>query len=395
MRKKLFLLFLLCCSFFVVSAQKGLIQKAYNYYKEPYQQYDEAKKAIDEAMLNEENKNNEKAWYYRGLIYQALYNNPTYGHLCNNCLVTAYESFIKANEINPKNEWAEIIRSLNLNLLMRDFFNKGVDDFNHGKYADALTSFEYVQKINPSDTSVILNSAFAADKAHDREKAKLYYNRLINMNYRDDKVYMSLANIYRDEKDSVRALLTIQDARKVFPDSLSLMLTEINLLLSAGKSKEATAVMEAAITKDPNNQSLYLALGSTYDQLANPRDAEGNDLPKPVNYSELMGKAEQTYLRGLGLNVNNFELNYNLGAIYFNQGAEMANAANNIKDNAAFEAAKVKANAKFSQSEPYLEKAFALNGTDKATLTSLKLLYARTNETEKYNRIKDILDTMK
>ncbi|CAN5576023.1 hypothetical protein BH11BAC1_BH11BAC1_10540 [soil metagenome] len=395
MIKKLFISLLFSFAFTFVSAQKGLIQKAYNYYKEPYQQYDEAKKVIDEAMKNEENKSNEKFWYYRGLIYHKLYNNPTYGNLCDNCLVTAYESFMKANEVNPKNEWAEIIKGLNLSLLMRDFFDKGVDDFTHAKYNDALTSFEYVQKISPSDTSAVLNSAFAADKAMNLEKAKLYYNRLINMNYKDDKVYMSLANIYKEEKDTTRAILTIQDGRKLFPDSLNLMLTEINLLLSSGRNQEATAVMETAITKDSKNQSLYLALASTYDQLANPRDAEGKDLKKPINYSELMNKAEQTYLRGLGLNANNFELNYNLGAIYFNQGAEMANAANNIKDNAAFEAAKAKANSKFYQSEPYLEKAFELNGTDKATLTSLKLLYARTGETEKYNRIKAILDNMK
>src|SRR6185436_10684005 len=110
---------------------------------------------------------------------------------------------------NPKNEWADVIKNLNMSFLMRDFFNKGVDDFNHARYSDALTSFEYVQKLNPSDTSAVLNSAFAADKALNMEKAKLYYNRLINMNYRDDKVYLSLATIYRQENDSARALMTI------------------------------------------------------------------------------------------------------------------------------------------------------------------------------------------
>ncbi len=395
MKKILSITLLLCSVTFISSAQKALVQKAYNYYKEPYQQYDEAKKAIDEAMNSDENKANEKFWYYRGLIYQALYNNATYGNLCNNCLVTAYESFTKANEVNPKNEWAEIIKGLNMNLLMRDFFNKGVNDFNHSKFVDALTSFEYVQKINPSDTSSILNSAFAADKANNYEKAILYYNRLINMNYKDDKIYLSLANIYKQQKDSARALMTIQDGRKVFPDTLTLMLTEINLLLAAGRNKDATTVMETAITKDPKNQSLYLALGSANDQMANPRDAQGNDLPKPINYSECMTKAEQAYQKGLQINANNFELNYNLGAIYFNQGAEMANAANNIKSTEEFEKAKVKYNAKFKDSEPYLEKAFELNPTDKATLTSLKLLYARTGETDKYNKVKGILDSMK
>ena len=395
MIKRIFFSVLFYCALQSASAQKGLIQKAYNYYKEPYQQYDEAKKAIDEAMLADENKTNEKAWYYRGLIYHALYGSEKYGHLCDNCLITAYESFSKVNEINPDNEWAEIINGLNMSLLMRDFFNKGVEDFNHAKYSEALTSFEYVQKLNPSDTSAVLNSAFAADKAQNMEKAKLYYNRLINMNYKDDKIYMSLASIYKQENDSERALMTIRDGRKAFPDSLSLMLTEINLLLSAGRGKEATDVMETALTKDPKNQSLYLALGSTYDQLANPRDSSGNDMPKPLNYSELMNKSEQTYLRGLALNANNFELNYNLGAIYFNQGAEMANAANNLKDDAANKEAMAKANAKFLQSEPYLEKAFELNGTDKATLTSLKMLYARTGEKDKYERVTSILDNMK
>src|SRR5215203_6882946 len=115
MIKKVFFSILACFIMLSSSAQKALLQKAYNYYKEPYQQYDEAKKAIDEAMLTEESKTNEKAWYYRGLIYHALYGSATYGNLCDNCLITAYESFLKANEINPDNEWAEIIKNLNMN----------------------------------------------------------------------------------------------------------------------------------------------------------------------------------------------------------------------------------------------------------------------------------------
>jgi Flp pilus assembly protein TadD len=240
-----------------------------------------------------------------------------------------------------------------------------------------------------------LNSAYAADKAMNFEKAKLYFNRLINMQYKDDKVYMSLANIYKQEKDTVRALLTVQDGRRLFPDSLSLMLTEINLLLATGKNAEAAEVMEKASVKDPKNQSLYLALGSTYDKLANPVDADGKDLPRPMNYSELMTKAEQAYQRGLALNANSFELNYNLGAIYFNQGEELLSIANNAKDPAALETTKTKAASRFWQAEPYLEKAYELNGTDRSVLTSLKLLYERTGEKDKLDRINAILNSPK
>src|SRR5205823_2661233 len=140
---------------------------------------------------------------------------------------------------------------------------------------------------------------FAADKASNFAKAKLYYNKLISMKVRDNNIYMALSNIYKQEHDTVNALQIVQEGRQQFPDSMNLMLTEINLLLATGRSKEASQALDAATKKDPNNQSLYLAMGSTYDNLANPKDANGIDLPKPINYSEYMTKAEQAYQRGL------------------------------------------------------------------------------------------------
>jgi hypothetical protein len=47
-------------------SQKSKIKAASNYYKEPYQQYDKAKEAIDEAVQNEQTKSSPEAWYYHG-----------------------------------------------------------------------------------------------------------------------------------------------------------------------------------------------------------------------------------------------------------------------------------------------------------------------------------------
>jgi len=378
-------------------AQKSKVNDAINYYNEPLQQYDKAKDAIDEAVQNEQTKTSDKAWYYRGRIYQTMYKDPKYGNLCSRCLETAYESFTKAMELNPKNEWAVEIQSLRLPFLMRDFFDRGVKEFNNKDYKGALESFEMVQKINPTDTSVIINSAYAADKANDFPKAKIYYNRLIIMGVKDNTLYIALANIYKQEKDTVRELLTIQDGRKLFPDSMNLMLAEINLLLATGKNKEASQSLDAAVKRDPNNQSLYLAMGSTFDNLANPKDAVGNDLPRPLNYSEYMTKAEQAYLRGLQINPNNYEMNFNLGAMYFNLAAEMANTANTIKSTDEYNKAKEKFDQKFRDAQPYLEKAIEQNPKKTPedqdiydrTVTSLKQLYVRTNQMDKYNALKE------
>ncbi len=391
------ILFLLCYSLtgsFVFS-QKSKVREAYNYYKEPYQEYDKAKAAIDEATGNELSKTLDQTWYYRGIIYSALYKNEKFGGLCNNCLQTAYDALTKSLEINPKSEWADEIKLIRIPWIMNQVFGEGVDQFKGKRYAEALASFETVLKISPGDTSVILNSAYSAELAGNTEKAKQYYSRLVSMQYKDDKAYLALSNLYKQDRDTARALSTLKDGRKIFPDTLSLMLAEINIFLSSGNKKEAIDALEAAIKMDAKNESLYLALGSLYDNLANPKDASGNDLLKPTNYEEYFMKAVQTYKQGLAVNPNNFEINFNLGALYFNKAAEMANTANNIKIIEEFNKAKQKFDLEFKNSEPYLEKAFEVNPIDKGTLSSLKQLYVRTGETEKYNKVKAAYDGLK
>jgi len=278
---------------------------------------------------------------------------------------------------------------------MNQVFGEGVDKFKAKNYNEALASFESVLKMSPGDTSVILNAAYSADLGGNSEKAKMYYGQLTSMHYQDDKIFVSLSNLYKQDRDTSRALSILQDGRTLFPDSLSLILAEINIYLASGNHQEAIGMLNKAIEKDPKNQSLYLALGSTYDNMANPKDSHGNDLPKPAKYEEYMLKSEEVYKKGLEVDPNNFEINFNLGALYFNQAAEMANAANNIKSNEEFEKAKEKYNKKFRESEPYLEKALELNPGDVTTMNSLKQLYVRTGETEKYNRMKDALDKAK
>ena len=385
-----------CC----VYAQKAKVQTAYNFYKKPYQQYDKAKEAIDEAILNEQSEGMAKTWYYRALIYQALYKNEKYGQLCDNCLVTAYESFQKSMDKDPKNEWVEEIKFVRIPFIANKIFENGVDAFKLKDYNKALSDFEMVQKMSPGDTSVLLNSAYSAERAGNAEKAKQYFSRLIEMKYPDDKIYLSLANIYKSENDTSKAMNIIHAGRVIYPDSINLMLSEINILLAGGKNEESTMALNAAIQKDPKNQNLFLALGSTYDNLANPKDKDRKDLPKPKNYEEYMMKAEEAYKKGLSINPENFELNYNIGALYFNKAAEMANQANKLNSNDAYNKSKEAFEQKFKTAEPYLEKAMDNNpkkteddlATYDGTLNSLKQLYVRTGETEKYQKVKALID---
>ena len=215
------------------------------------------------------------------------------------------------------------------------------------------------------------------------------------MNYNDDHIFMSLSNIYLQEKDTVNALKTIREARKLFPDTLRVLLSEINIMLSMNQQQEAIGAMETAIIKDPQNQNLYLALGNAYDNLGHPKDEKGNDMARTAETEAYSTKAEDLYKKGLLINPNSFELNFNLGAYYFNQASEMENRANAMKSTADYDKAKIEFDKKYKACEPFLEKALEVNPTDTGTLSSLKLLYARTKETEKYNMVKAKLENQK
>lgn len=391
-----------CLSVSLTYSQKAKVQTAWNFYKDPYNQYDKAKEAIDEASVNESTSGMAKTWYYKGLIYAALYNSEKYKSLCDNCLWTAYEAFNKANQLDPKNDWVEEITSLRIPLIVNDVFKKGVKAYEAKDFKTALTEFEKVLIMSPGDTSVILNSAYSAEHAGEMAKAKQYYGQLISYKFNDDKIYLSLSEIYMNEKDTANALKTIRDGRAIYPDSLGLMLNEINILLSSGRQKEATAALDAAIAHDSKNPSLYLALGATFDNLANPRDKATKDALKPEQYNDYIGRAEKAYKDGIAVDPNNYVLNYNLGALYFNQAVEMINAANLLKSNTEFDKAKLKYEQKFKDAQPYLEKSLEANpnksvddkDTYKGTLTSLKQLYIRTGETEKYTKVSDQLKTL-
>ncbi|HNP49839.1 MAG TPA: tetratricopeptide repeat protein [Bacteroidia bacterium] len=385
--------FLFC--FNSVYSQKSKVRAAYNFYKDPYNEYGKAKDAIDEAIGNEQSKGMAEAWYYRGLIYSAINSSETYKNLCDHCLETAVESFQKANELDPKNQWADEITTFRIPQLKQIVFSKGVGSFNAGKYQDALNEFEYVLKLSPGDTTVTLNSALSAENAGNKEKAKVYYNQLIGMQYNDDHIYLSLSNIYLQDKDTANALKVIREARKQFPDTLRILLSEINLMLATNQQKEAIGSMEAALVKDPQNQNLYLALGNAYDNLGHPKDEKGNELPRTATMEDYSRKAEDMYKKGLAVNPNSFELNFNLGAYYFNQASEMENKANALKSVAEYDKAKIEFDKKYKDSEPFLEKALEVNPNDSGTLSSLKLLYFRTKETEKYDMVKARLDNLK
>ena len=199
------------------------------------------------------------------------------------------------------------------------------------------------------------------------------------MKLNEPKIYLFLSKIYKSEGDSAKALSIVQLGRQRFPADNAMVIEELNFYLASGKSKEALEPLNLAISKDDKNPELFFARGSIYDKLGDT------------------DKAKADYLKAIELNPEDFDAYYNLGAMYFNSAADLANKANSIAPGKQkeYDEAKSKAEAKFKEAQPFLEKAFQLNPKDLSTISSLKQLYVRIGDMKKAEEMKKAMDGIK
>jgi len=356
--------------------QKSAIQTAYNWLR--YQELDKAKEAIDGAVLNETTRGVAKAWYYRGSIYQSIYEstNEKFKSLKPGSLAEARKSYEEAVSLDTKKEFTDDIMK-RMEILAFQSLNEGVDLFKVENYRAAMQAFGMSAEINQKlfnrvDTMGIYNRALAAEKAGESKVALDDFTFLTSVNYGGARIFSLLANMHLDQKDTVSALDILTKGQEKYPDDRTLITQALNIYLSSGRDQEAYAKNEQAIAASPTNSVLYYIKG---------------------NLADKMGKKEESisaYKKAIELKPDYFDANYNLGAMFFNDGAEMANQANKIPTSkqAEYDAAKKKFDAKFQEALPYLEKAHKLNPEDMGTMQSLRQLYTRLGDLTKAGEMK-------
>ncbi len=365
--KKLAFLSALLLSVIIVSAQNSKVQSAINYIKPQYNQLDKAKEAIDLAVQNEKTQNSAKAWKVRGQVYQALANSTdeAFKALSDKPLQIAIESYKKALELDVKGRFTEEIHN-QLKLLGILIINKGIECFNNSDFNGAFQDFEGSLDIgaitdpNLIDTMIIFNAGIAADRAKNYDKAIEYYQKTADLRYEGSKVYGFMANIENERGDSVQYVEYLKKGIEAYPlDNSTLMVTLINYYLNHNESDAALKYLEKAIANDPTNPTFFFAQGALYDKLKD------------------FDKAKASYEKAIEIKGDYFDAYYNLGALYFNKGADLLKAANDIPPNqqAKYEEAVKVALKELEKTLPYFERAHEIDSTDESTVSTLKEIY--------------------
>jgi hypothetical protein len=392
--KKILLLVVFLMSITIGFGQKNVRQTASNFLKDG--KLDKAVEAINQCIQDPSTATDAKAWFIRGNIYLEIANtkDEKYKALDPNPLQQALDSYKKATEYDQKKEYAEDIFA-KVNWQRNNYFNDAVDNYNKKQYKAAMLSFENaasaLSSIQVKDTVSLFYAAACAGLAEDKGKAKQYYVELLKQGAKSSTIYISLSDIYRQEKDSSGALKVVRDGIKLYPNDLKLFLTETNIYLTFGDTEKALRNLKLASEKDTSNQTVFFALGTIYDNLSN------DTLRSEKVREETFNAAIDSYKHAIRLNPSYFEPNYNIGALYVNKAAGINDQANKLPLDAETEFKKLKTEADgyLELATPYLEKASELQPTDINTLYSLKQIYARTNKPDKLKGVNEKIEALK
>lgn len=389
-------------------AQKSAIRTANNHLS--YKEYDQAKKAIEGALADPSTKDDPKAWYTRGNIYFEMQQADQYKG--EKLYKEAAKSYIRAAELGSKEE--DLTNRLYASAIY--YFNEARKAYNDKQYAEAYEGFGGVAQIAALDGGKRFSSIKQMDTVAAEAKALRAYSAYAAKDYanatpafeevkansvtRDANVYLVLSDLYRQQGNDSKLLATLDEGRRAYPDNQNLRNEELNYYIRTGKQAELIGKLEQAVATDPNNAELLFNLGNGYMNLAFPKSSGAATDTKPSNYDSLVVKAERSFMAAVKLGQNNPDYSYNLGALYFNQAADVNKQINSISGNSVadqrkVEALRVQRDNFFNKSVPFLERSYALidikgaamtdqeRDTYQQSLFALREVYLRTNQPEK------------
>lgn len=274
----------------------------------------------------------------------------------------------------------------------------GVQMYQEKKYEEAYQAFasavEMADVIGVQDTLAMYNAGLAADQTDNYDEALKYYGMAADLGYRNDasvyQLMVQVSNRKHENKASDDTYKIIQAGKAKYPNDLNLTIEEFNYFNKVGETEKAQNALQEAVKADPKNPILHFNIGATFDEMVGKFHEKGDHETAALYVT----KAAEAYKKAIELNEKYFDAYYNLGALFYNEAAELNNLANTIEDVKLYEAEKLKAKELFIAAAPHLEKAHDLMPNDVNTLKILKTIYINTENEAAYKVANDKLKAL-
>ncbi|MDG5800903.1 tetratricopeptide repeat protein [Marinilabiliaceae bacterium ANBcel2] len=266
---------------------------------------------------------------------------------------------------------------LSITMFEPELQNAGIEAFNENRFELAADLFESVIKLNklpiyeeddlPADSVFIYYTAISASRSEQWDRAEKYFKQAIELGYEEGDPVLLLHEVYENTGDSAKIAPNLQRGFEKFPEDERILTTMINYYLQTEQNDEALKYLEEALAQEPDNYTFHNAMGVLHDE------------------NEDYDKAIESYQNALEIDPEFFDALLNIGVIYFNRGADGMMEANEMTDQADYEAARDEAMKEFEKALPYIEKAHEVNPEEPMVLETLRNLYYRFDMMDKYN----------
>lgn len=270
----------------------------------------------------------------------------------------------------------ENLRSYSLLSLKNFAFNKAIKTYEEDDFEMAYEFFSLASDIDPVDTTLNFNAGFLANDLGKTEEAKMYFNRLLEIEGYDklNTFYFLIQIASGVDQDPDEAYRIVNMARKEYADDKTLAEFEIQLLLQLNKMEEAMTSIEEALKSDPDNAGILLRYGYLKEQSG---DIDG---------------ALVQYRKSVEADPEFYEGNYYTGAIYLDRARAILAEVNNLSDDEwekKSESMSNEADDLYKDAIPYFTKASDLKPDNTDIMEILFQIHSRLKnleDAEKYNQ---------
>ncbi len=327
----------------------------------------------------------------------------------------AYEKEIE------KSKYSKEAQKIALEIVQKSV-QKGSDFYNDKDYSGASKSFELAYSLSKRDTSFLENSALASFFAKEYDRSIDLYKRLLAMGYtgittrykatsivngeelyfnskkdmdtqvafktaenpevivtdsRTGQLAKNIALSYIAKGDEKAALEAIANAKKIYPNDYTLVISEANIYFELGDNEKFLEGLKKAITIKPNDPLLHYNVGViTMDQ----------------GFSH---EAIAHFEKAIELKPDYSDAYNNIGAAIIEKTKPIVEEMNNNLSNFdKYDALLLKQKAVYREALPYYEKAYEYNPKSADLVRTLASLYEILEMYDKQKEMRTLLESM-
>ena len=398
-------------------AQKANVSKARGLADAETPDYAGARAAIEEALQNDETKDQANTWYVAGLIgYKEFSANNLKRQMGQNIDIDQWGAAVfeslkywdKAFELSqiptydkkgkakydtrtPKNILPKVVEYFQFQPLIAAGFNA------YEANNPALAYEMFIAHVNIPELQVLQENPAELEKllrdtsyytclyyaGRFAYEAKMYDEAIAALDrmnsehananaLRKEVIFANeyIYQIYIEQQDTAKAVDFIQNCIQLFPEEAWFMQNLINLYINSGQEEKAIEYLDLAIAREPNVGQYY--------------NSKGSILARIGRFEESFKAFEQA----IAIEPNNALFLETLGFAYVDLGNKLNDDAAYL-DNKAYAKAKVEIDAAFQKALPYFEKAYELEPDNNDYKRSLRSLYYRLGMNDKYEALAD------